>query len=61
MNFHRLSKLALVGIGTFAVITVAALLFIGLSTDRNASPNGGLFEWKQLLVIVGRVVVALGY
>jgi len=47
MNWHRLGKLALVGIGTFAVIALATWIFIRLlvpvTPARMVAFNGVMF------------------
>ena len=56
MNWHRLGKLALIGVGTFAVIGGAAGLFIGLLSPvtpaRMVAFNGVMFAVTGAVVAV---------
>ena len=57
MNWHRLGKLALIGVGTFTVIALAALLFISLiaptvTPARMVAFNGVMFAATGAVVAV---------
>ncbi len=57
MNWHRLGQLALVGVGTFAVIALAALLFIYLigptvTPARTVAFNAVMFSVTGAVIAV---------
>lgn len=57
MNWHRLGKLALVGVGTFTVIAAAAWLFIGLLVP--VTPARMVAFLSAMFAVTGGIIAAV--